>query len=81
MSFPWKKTDFGVAAKDNHLFVEAVLWINRTGTLWRYLPKKFGLWSSVYKRYNRLSYKCLWNNIFLILSEDSDFENIMIDGR
>ncbi len=61
-------------------FPEDVLWINRTGAPWRVLPKEFGLWNSVYKPYNRWSNKCLWNDIFLILSGDTDFESIMIDG-
>ena len=77
---PGKITDCGVTAEDNRLFLEAVLWINRTGAPWRDLPKEFGLWNSVYKRYNRWSNKGLWNDIFLILSEDADFESIMIDG-
>ena len=75
---PGKITDCGVTAEDNRLFLEAVLWINRTGAPWRDLPKEFGLWNSVYKRYNRWSNKGLWNDIFLILSEDADFESIMI---
>ena len=32
---PGKATDCGVTAKDNRLFLEAVLWIARMGSLWR----------------------------------------------
>lgn len=48
-----KPRDRGVTAKDNRLFVEAVLWIARTGASWRDLPKPFGPWSSGYQRSRR----------------------------
>ena len=40
----------GVTAKDNRLFVNAVLWIAKTGAPWRDLPERFGRWGSVWKR-------------------------------
>ena len=41
---PGKATDCGVTAKDKRLFVEAVLWMGRTGAPWRDLPAELDHW-------------------------------------
>ena len=42
----------GVTAKDNRLFIDATLWVGKTGAPWRDLPERFGNWNSVWKRYD-----------------------------
>jgi transposase len=77
---PGKPGDPGRSAADNRLFVEAVLWIARTGAPWRDLPDEFGLWNSVFKRFRRWTSKGVFESVFKALSGDPDFEYAMIDG-
>ena len=50
---PGKQGDSGATGKDNRLFLEAVLWRVRTGVPWRDLPREFGNWNSVFRRFRR----------------------------
>ena len=50
---PGKASDCGVTAKDNRLFLEAVLWRVRVGSPWRDLPSGFGGWNSIFRRFRR----------------------------
>ena len=45
---PDKVSDLGRTVSDNRRSVEAVLWIARTGSPWRDLPKAFGPWRKVW---------------------------------
>ena len=60
----------GRTARNNRLFVDAVLWIARTGAHWRVLPEQFGDWNSVFQRYNRWSKAGVWESMFRALSGD-----------
>lgn len=77
---PGKATDRGVTAKDNRAFVEAVLWIARTGAPWRDLPDEFGAWNSAYKRFARWSESGVWQRVFVELAKDADFEEVFLDS-
>lgn len=44
---PGKPGDCSVTAKDNRLFTEAVLWIDRTGALRQDLRTELGPWHNV----------------------------------
>ena len=76
---PGKAGDPGVTAKDNRLFVNAVLWIAKTGAPWRDLPGRFGHWNSVWKRFDRWSKKGVWERVFRAL-QDPDLEWLMFDS-
>lgn len=77
---PGKAGDRGVTAKDNRQFLEAVLWIGRTGAPWRDLPPELGHWHTTFTRFARWAKKGVWNRVFQALSEDQDLEEVMIDS-
>ena len=68
----------GRNAKDNRLFIDAVLWLARTGAPWEDLPERFGKHNTVYKRFQRWAKKGRWQAIFEAL-QDPDLEWIMLD--
>lgn len=78
---PGKASDCGDTAKDNRLFIEGVLWIARTGSPLRDLPREYGHWHRVYVRCNHRSYKGILQQIFEAVVGDPDLEYLMIDVR
>lgn len=70
----------GSTGRNNRMFVEGVLWIVRTGSPWRDLPDMFGEWNSVFRRFSRWGRKGVWQRIFDAMSNDSDFEYLIIDS-
>lgn len=76
---PGQVSDPGRTAQDNRLFVNAVLWIARTGVPWRDLPRRFGHWNSVFQRFNRWCQRGVWDRI-LKAWQDPELECLMLDS-
>jgi transposase len=77
---PGRAEDAGVTAKDNRMFVEAVLYRYRAGVPWRDLPERFGDWKNVHRRHSRWAASGIWENLFKALAVDADNEYVMIDA-
>ena len=77
---PGKAGDPGRTGSDNRLFLEAVVWMVRTGAPWRDLPEAFGSWNSVFRRFRRWAQAGIFERLFQLLSGDPDFEYALIDG-
>jgi len=60
--------------------MEGVYFIMRTGAQWQELPKSYGKFKSVHKRFLSWAKKGVWNNILSFFTQDCDVESIMIDG-
>jgi transposase len=70
----------GTVINDPRLFVEAVLWIARTGSPWRDLPQEYGKWQTAYARFHRWIESGRWDSILEALSSDCDTEYVIVDG-
>ena len=76
---PGREGQTGWLAEDNRRFIDAVLWIAKTGVPWRDLPERFGKWNSVWKRFDRWSRKGTWKFVFEAL-QDPDLEWLVLDS-
>jgi transposase len=76
---PGRPGQTGWLARDNRLFIDAVLWIAKTGAPWRDLPERFGNWNTVWKRFDRWAKKGTWRQVFEAL-QDPDLEWLLLDS-
>ena len=67
-----KPSDPGRSGANNRRFVEAVLWIARTGSPWRDLPQEFGKWNTVFKRFRDWVKADVFQALFDAVSEQPD---------
>lgn len=67
---PGKAGDPGRTAADNRAFVNAVLYVLKTGVPWSDLPERFGKPNSLWKRYDRWCAAGVWRRVGRALGED-----------
>ena len=77
---PSKVGTVGVIAKDNRLFVKAVLYRYRAGIPWCDLPERFGDFRIVHTHHMRWSNRGVWQQVFEALAADADNEYAQIDS-
>ncbi|PFH11893.1 transposase [Collimonas sp. PA-H2] len=72
-----KPNDPGARAKNNRLFIEAVLWIVLNKSLWRHLPQQFGNSSTVYMRFRRWTECDFWRQLTRSKLEDEELVQML----
>lgn len=58
-----KQGDPGAKGRDNRLFIDAVLWIISSKSIWRNLPPEFGKWNTTYMRFRRWNECDIWRQL------------------
>ena len=64
---------------DRRRFVDAVLYVAKTGIPWRDLPERFGNWNAVWRRFDRWSRAGVWAKVFDAL-QGPDTEWLILDS-
>src|SRR3954447_13975586 len=77
---PGRVGHVGGTARDNRLFVAAVLYRYRAGIPWPDLPERFGKWKSVQQRFGRWARRGVWERVVAALSADADNAYALIDA-
>lgn len=76
---PGQRGQHGGVAKDNRRFIDAVLWIARTGAAWEDLPERLGNGNSQWRRFDRWARADRWDPILAALREP-DLDVLILDS-
>ena len=77
---PGRVGHVGMTARDNRLFVEAVLYRYRAGIPWRDLPDRFGSWKAVHTGFGRWAKGGVWERVLRHFAAGADTEYAMLDS-
>lgn len=76
---PGREGDRGRSGVDNRLFLDAVLYVAKTGIPWRDLPERFGKWNTVWRRFDRWCAAGVWAKLADALG-DAHLEELHLDS-
>ena len=65
---------------DNRRFLNALLWMARSGGRWRDLPERLGDYETVKRRYDRWIEMGVLDAVLAALTREADLEWLMIDS-
>jgi len=64
----------------NRTFMNAILYIAKTGVPWRDLPERFGPWKTLHNKFSRWNAHKVFDAVLAVLGRDADNESSMADG-
>jgi transposase len=71
----------GRPPQNHRRVLDAIFWIDRTGTPWRDMPEALGNWNSVHKQFRRWAVSGVWDVVLQALADGGgDAELQMIDS-
>ena len=76
---PGQRGQHGGVAEGNRRFIDAVLYVARTGIPWEDLPARFGNWNSQWRRFDRWAKRGRWDPILAAL-RDPDLDVLILDS-
>src|SRR5690242_153572 len=76
---PGRPGQHGGVAADNRRFLNAVLWIARTGAAWADLPDRLGNPNTQWRRFDRWAAKGRWDPILAAL-RDPELDVLILDS-
>lgn len=65
---------------DNRRFINALIWMARSGGRWRDLPERFGPYQTVKRRYYRWIEKGVLDRVFEALAREADLDWVAVDS-
>lgn len=76
---PGQPGQHGGVAEDNRRFLDAVLWVARTGAAWRDLPERLGNWNSQWRRFDRWAKAGRFEALAAVF-RDPDLDVLILDS-
>jgi transposase len=76
---PGQPGQHGGIAEDNRRFLNAVLYVARTGIPWRDLPERYGTWNSQWRRFDRWAKAGRFAALAAVI-RDPDLDVLILDS-
>ena len=61
-------------------FLKALVWLARSGAQWRLLPKAYGNWNAVYRRFARWEEQGVFDRMMAFFASHPDLKNLLLDS-
>ena len=85
--FEWSVIEPGLPAgkpgprrKNDRRVLNGIFWVLRTGAPWRYLPNRYGPYTTAYNRFNRWRKAGVWDRLMDTVTKAHDGKLQMIDS-